>query len=394
MRLYATCDAGLEPTLAQELIELGIADAVPGSRGVAFGGDHNAVYRANLQSRVANRVLHVIGEPFEATQREALYDGIAAIDWDRYVAPGATIAVDVTTGASAMKHSAFVGQVVKDAVCDRLRSERGNRPSVDKENPDVPIAIRLVSDQVTVALDTSGARLHQRGYRTEAGPAPLRETLAAGILRLSGWRPGEPLLDPCCGAGTFVIEAAQIARGLQPGRARLMPGGRGFAFLKWRGHDPVAFERFVNELDERVSPRGPGLIVGSDVDGRVIEVAKRNARRAAVFHEIDFEARDLRAVSPRGEGGVVVINPPYGHRLGEVESLRPLYQALGDVLKQRFTGHTAYALVSDSDLAQALGLKPTARLVLHNGGIECRLMRFDLYAGTHRTFDGPDQRGA
>lgn len=386
MKLFATCDRGLEPVLAEELEALGLRGVRAASRGAEFDAEQTALWTANVCSRIASRVLEPLVEG-PAPSRRALYDLVAAVPWTRYVGRGQTIAVDAVVAGSAVDNSVFVAQVVKDAVCDRLRADTGGRPSVDRERPDVPIHVRLVGDFAMVALDTSGERLHLRGWRTEAGDAPLRETLAAALLRLTGYDGTQPLLDPFCGSGTFLVEAAQTARGVHPGRARLAPGGAGFAFLRARAHDPSAFALWLAGRDGEARARaGIALppIVGGDADARVLERARRNATRAGVADDVRVVRRDALDAEPVGVGTLVVTNPPYGDRMGELGALGDLYAAFGDALKRRFAGSTAWLLVGHRDHLARLRLNPQRRVEVYNGPIECRFVRIDLYDGSLR----------
>jgi len=386
VKLFATCDRGLEPVLAEELEALGLRGVRAASRGAEFDAEQTALWTANVCSRIASRVLEPLVEG-PAPSRRALYDLVAAVPWTRYVGRGQTIAVDAVVAGSAVDNSVFVAQVGKDAVCDRLRADTGGRPSVDRERPDVPIHVRLVGDFAMVALDTSGERLHLRGWRTEAGDAPLRETLAAALLRLTGYDGTQPLLDPFCGSGTFLVEAAQTARGVHPGRARLAPGGAGFAFLRARAHDPSAFALWLAGRDGEARARaGIALppIVGGDADARVLERARRNATRAGVADDVRVVRRDALDAEPVGVGTLVVTNPPYGDRMGELGALGDLYAAFGDALKRRFAGSTAWLLVGHRDHLARLRLNPQRRVEVYNGPIECRFVRIDLYDGSLR----------
>jgi len=386
VKLFATCDRGLEPVLAEELEALGLRGVRAASRGAEFDAEQTALWTANVCSRIASRVLEPLVEG-PAPSRRALYDLVAAVPWTRHVGRGQTIAVDAVVAGSAVDNSVFVAQVVKDAVCDRLRADTGGRPSVDRERPDVPIHVRLVGDFAMVALDTSGERLHLRGWRTEAGDAPLRETLAAALLRLTGYDGTQPLLDPFCGSGTFLVEAAQTARGVHPGRARLAPGGAGFAFLRARAHDPSAFALWLAGRDGEARARaGIALppIVGGDADARVLERARRNATRAGVADDVRVVRRDALDAEPVGVGTLVVTNPPYGDRMGELGALGDLYAAFGDALKRRFAGSTAWLLVGHRDHLARLRLNPQRRVEVYNGPIECRFVRIDLYDGSLR----------
>lgn len=371
--LYVTCDHGLEGVLADELTAAGATEVKAGHRGVTCLGDRRTMWRINLTSRVANRVLLPIAE-FPARDRDQLYAGVKRINWPDWMEVRQTLAVDATSHESGMVHTGFVAQCVKDAVCDRFRLKGGRRPSVDRRSPDVRINVHLDRDHCTLSLDSSGERLHRRGYRTEAGEAPLRETLAAGILKLSGWDPRRPLVDPMCGAGTFLIEAALIARDIAPGLLRV--GNIGFGFERWMDHDPVGFAAVTADVRARVRPKAPAPIVGGDVDLDVLRAAAENAQRAGVAADITVQVVELDALEPPRGPGTVVVNPPYGERL-QPDDLPALYKRLGHTLKTRYTGWTAWVLVAEKTPAH-IGLRADKKLTLRNGPIPCELRAYPL----------------
>ena len=367
--LYATCDAGLEHLLAAEL---GVyAESVtPGHRGVAFHGDRLALWRANVESRVANRVLVPVAE-FPARDRRALYEGAKRVKWHGWFGTSQTIAVDASIHQSAFQHSGFVAQVVKDGVCDRFRAEVDRRPSVDRKHPDVRINLRVDGDACTLSIDSSGERLHRRGYRVEGGEAPVKETLAAGILAIANWRGDQTLLDPMCGSGTFLIEAALIASRTAPGLVRLRRGDYGFR--SWFGHRADQFERYLEKLRARILPLASGRVFGSDVDPEVIAMAQVNVERAGFADAVELLTVDVaqRQVPPGVSPGVVVTNPPYGERMkGDLEAL-----------KRRFSGYTAHVLVGESAPIKRIGLKTSRKTRLHNGPLPCTLARYRLFSG-------------
>ncbi len=384
--MYATCESGLEDVLAGELSVQGATEVETGLRGVSFRGDREVMWRANVWSRTANRVLLRLAS-FRVRGRDDLYGAVAALPWSRWLDPIATIAVD-TTGGGGRRVIArqLANQVVKDAICDRLRQETGRRPSVDRFDPDVPFNLLLHGHEATLSLDTSGRRLHRRGYRTEAGTAPLKETLAAGMLLLAGYDGTQPLIDPLCGSGTIAIEAALIARGIAPGLLRL--GTDGFAFQRWREYDSTAFEAFAADQRSCALEAAPAPIHGRDIDRRLVAVAARNARRASVGDDIDFDRRDVASATAPGKRALLVSNPPYGERLSA--DLDALYRAIGDTMKRELAGGSAWLLVADKGLAGKVGLKPARRIPLFNGRIECRLLRFDLWEGRRDRVQQPD----
>lgn len=387
--LFATTAKGLEEVLAGEIRRLGLrVDSVhPG--GVAFGGDREACYRANLWLRTANRVLVPMAR-FRASTAEELYRGVRELSWERWIPPDRTFAVVANARATpGLAHSGFVALKAKDAIADAVRAASGGRrPSVAAKDPDVRVDVHLSRGECVVSLDSTGsAGLHQRRYRLEGGCAPLRETLAAGLVELTGWdasgRRG-PLFDPMCGSGTIAIEAALKSAGRAPGRLRGGPGGPGFGFQRWPEYDARLWDRLLREADAMaVGGAGSRMCVrGSDSSAEAVRAARENAERAGVWGSgvLEFEQADLFETEPAaGPPGVLVFNPPYGERLGEGERLRDLYRRIGDRLKRRWRGWTAWMLVGNRELIKSVGLRPSRRIVLFNGPIECRLLRFDLY---------------
>ncbi|MDX2169195.1 MAG: THUMP domain-containing protein [Deltaproteobacteria bacterium] len=379
MRFFATCAKGLEPLVADELVSCGATWLEPTRAGVAFEGELEVAYRAVLWSRVASRVLLPLAS-FAAATPAALYDGVAAIDWTAHVAPKRTIAVDATTTQSAIAHSHYAALKTKDAIVDRLRARRGARPDVDVERPDVRMNVHLQRDRATVSLDLSGSAQHQRGYRGRGAPAPLKESLAAAVLLLADWparaAARQPLMDPMCGSGTLALEAAMIAADVAPGLRRAHLGCVG-----WAGHDAALWQRLRHEADERGRAAGKrrAAIIGCDADGGAIRAAESSAQRAGLAGRVRFSRTPLAdCAPPAGAAGVVVTNPPYGVRLGDEGALAPLYAQLGDVLRRRFLGWTAFVLTGSAPLAKQIGLRPARRTPLWNGAIECRLLEFPI----------------
>lgn len=409
---FAPCPRGLEAALAAELAQIAARHAiapydagaqVPG--GVHFRGAWAAGMAANLHSRIASRVLLKIAHrPYRNEQD--VYALALEQPWERWFASTQTLRVDITAIKSPLKSLEFATLRVKDAICDRLREKTGARPSIDTAQPDVRVFAFLTAGDCTLYLDTSGEPLFKRGWRLDKGAAPLRENLAAGILRLAGWTPGTPLYDPMCGSGTFVAEAAQIALGVAPGVERR------FGFEKLKQYDITAWQTLkVAAMDAKRAARGKRddlLIFGSDISGDMLEKARANLERAGVpslwLKQID--ARNM--TPPAAAPGVIVTNPPYGERIevrgrgprGDVretgknrggdEAFRrthadspdsEFFRALGDALKQRFAGWQAFMLSSDRTLPGQLRLRESAKTPLFNGALECRLFRFDLIAG-------------
>ncbi|HET6633064.1 MAG TPA: bifunctional 23S rRNA (guanine(2069)-N(7))-methyltransferase RlmK/23S rRNA (guanine(2445)-N(2))-methyltransferase RlmL [Rhodanobacteraceae bacterium] len=381
-RWFATCAKGLEYLLRDELAALGAAEVHEARAGVHFEGALEIAYRACLESRLAGRILLPLAE-FAAPDDAALYAGVAAIDWAEQMAPTATLAVDAVCTQSAIQHSRFAAQRVKDAIVDQFRERAGTRPDVDLEQPDLRLNLHLKRDQATLSVDLAGQPLHRRGWRTAAGAAPLKEDLAAAILLRAGWpaihAAGGRLVDPMCGAGTLLIEGALMAAGVAPGLHREY-----FGLLGWRGHDDALWQRLRSEARERADAGLRALkplFFGSDVDAEVLGAARHNAQAAGVAGFMQLTRREAGQVTaPEGETrGLVVCNPPYGERLGARESLPPLYRALGQVLRQHFANwQAAIITAAEGDLGHALGLRAHKHYQLFNGAIECVLLLFDL----------------
>jgi putative N6-adenine-specific DNA methylase len=376
--LTATCARGLEKVLADELRSLD-ADAVAPDRGsVLFSGDLRTVYDTNLRLRTAMRVLVPLVRG-EVKSRGSLYELAASVAWEEVIADGQTFAVEVVGRHRSFRNTTFAGQVVKDGLVDRLRAKRGRRPDVDRDQPDIRIHLRLVEKGAsTLSLDSSGEPLSHRGYRPRGGPAPLAETLAAGILLLAGYDGSEPLLDPMCGTGTFAVEAALIATRTPPGLHRE------FAFERWGVHDRLAFGEIQHEASHGHRD-APQPIIARDRAERSVRSTQRNLKAAWMDSWVEVEQRDaLDLVLPWGSGGVIVANPPYGKRVSDVERLFGLYRRFGDSLKKQATGATAWILAGEPRLAKVIGLKPSRRIPLFNGPIECRLLKFEMYEGTKK----------
>jgi putative N6-adenine-specific DNA methylase len=375
---FAPCPRGLEAALGDELTALGAHDVAPAEGGVAFAGPLELAYRANLESRLASRILWRVAHAPYRNERD-LYEFAGSIAWESHFAVGRTLRVDVAATRSPLASLEFATLRVKDAVCDRFRAVAGSRPSVAKQRPDVRVHAFLTERDATLYLDTSGEALFKRGYRRDAETAPLRENLAAGLLALAGWTPGTPLLDPMCGGGTIAIEAALIAADRAPGLARTF----GFQKLAW--YDGPTWQRIRQRARDRVraAPERP-LVVASDVDAHAVERARGNLAAAGVAGFVRVEVADVLARQAPAATGTLVANPPYGVRLADDAALAAFYPKLGDALKQRFAGWTAYLLSGDPRLPKLIGLHPSRRTPLWNGALECRLYRFEIVAGAHR----------
>ena len=389
--LYATCDAAGEEALAHELVKLRCKEVSPAHRGVYFFGGEEELWRVNIYSRLANRILIPLVE-FKAKDRAALYASCMEIRWDWWVHTSQTISVDASSHKSELQHTHFIAQVVKDAVVDSLRERFEERPSVDTQNPDLPINARLSEDMCTISLDASGARLHRRGYREDGGPAPLKETLASLLNHLIKWRPNEPMIDLTCGSGTLIIEAALRAMMVPPGQARLE--AEGFAFQRWRSHAKHKFEAW--RLNAPKPNPLPAHFWGSDLVDKQINRAMANATKAGVdptqihWQRGDFNETAVLAsnwlnhlhssTKEEERRAVLLMNLPYGERLNSdhAESVK-LFRDLGAQLKRYFVGCEAWLLVSDESPWREIGLKPSSQTALRNGSIPVKLVQFKLY---------------
>lgn len=366
--LFATAARGTEGAVRDELRDLGFRGVRADRGGVHFGRSLDEGYRACLELRTALRVLYRLSS-FDAPTGEALYEGVAAIDWSPWITPSHTLAVRAVSHGSALTHSQFVAQKTKDAIVDQLRARLGTRPSVDLDDPDVTLFVHLARDRATVYLDVSGGSLHRRGWRARAGEAPIKESLAAAILRLSGWDRRRPLLDPLCGSGTIAIEAALWSRSIAPGLSR-----ERFGFERWACHDEATARRAA-ELREQVEAKiTPGVtaIRGSDVDADAIALACDNAVAAGV--RVDFQRGSVRDLVAEGEPGMVVTNPPYGERIGATDEL---YRDMAKAFI-RMRGWRVAILAGTPAIGRAMRRRPDMEHTVFNGDIECRLLVYDM----------------
>lgn len=380
LNFFATTPKGLELLLVDELRALGAKTAAEKLAGVVFTGDLSLAYQACLWSRLANRILLSLQQVPAKTPQE-LYAGIQTISWGDHIHPDKTLAVHCVCSQSDITHSLFAAQKIKDAIVDQLREQFGVRPNVSRERPDISIYVYLHRNIASIYLDLSGESLHKRGYRLASGAAPLKENLAAAILLRAGWpklaKEGASLLDPMCGSGTLLIEAAMMAGDIAPGLERDY-----FGFVGWNQHQPALFEKALTEAKVR---RLQGIktlpsMVGYDHDASAIKMAFENIERAHMQGHIHVEKRDLSLFVPKPntQPGLVVVNPPYGERLGDMEALKPLYTLLGDRLKQAFTGWKAAVFTGNPELGKQMGLRAKHYYSLFNGALACQLLLFDV----------------
>jgi 23S rRNA (guanine2445-N2)-methyltransferase / 23S rRNA (guanine2069-N7)-methyltransferase len=389
LEFLASAPRGLGDLLGRELAACGAQELRERAAGVAFSGTLEAAYRACLWSRVANRVFLTLAE-FQARDAGELHAAVQRIDWPAQLATGATLACDFSGRHPSITHTHYGALKLKDGIVDAMRQATGARPDVAPERPDVRVHAHAHGTRVTVALDLSGDSLHRRGYRSAAGEAPLKENVAAGVLLRAGWqelaRQGAEFLDPLCGSGTLPIEAALIAADRAPGLTRAY-----FGFLGWRGHDAALWERLRREALARArdGESTPAVVRGADRDEHAIGVARDNAARAGVAEGVRFEVAPLAAAVPLADAatarpGLLCTNPPYGVRLGDREAARGVYRELGEVLRRHFTGWQAAVLTGSPELGAELGLRAHRTHTLWNGGIECRLLRIRVEAGSVR----------
>jgi len=374
---FAPCPRGLESALAEELSALGAQSLDVTHGGVGFAGDWALCYRANLESRLATRILWRVGHGFYRSEDD-IYRLTNGLGWERWFSPAETLRVQVTARRSPLKSLEFVTLRIKDGVCDRFRAKSGHRPSIDTAHPDVRVHAFLTRDAVTLYLDTSGEPLYKRGFKHAAVEAPLKENLAAGILQLTGWAPGEALVDPMCGSGTFLIEAAQMALDVAPGL------GRRFGFEKLRKFDAKRWEQLKQRAQARARSPRPLAIVGGDVAPDQLRRARINLEAAGLADCVQLVERDILDLEPPADSGVLVTNPPYGVRIGETEALAELYPRIGDALKAHWAGWRCFFLSADPALPKSFGLKAGRKTPLFNGALECRLFEYRMFSGTER----------
>ncbi|MNK06259.1 Ribosomal RNA large subunit methyltransferase K/L [compost metagenome] len=370
---FASTARGLVDPLEAELKAMGMKTTDKTAGGVYFETNWEGCYKANLNSFLASRILKPILD-FTAYQPEELYTQILRHDYTKYIRPNQTISIDVTLKDSMMRDQRFVAMKIKDAVVDQFRDKFGVRPDVDNYNPSLRIVVRAVKNQFNVSIDTSGDSLFMRGYRKDVGEAPLKENLAAGLIKLSEWDGQSPLIDFMCGSGTFLIEAAMMAKKIAPGINR-----KGFAFMNWLGYDETAWEKVVNEAMDQEIEELPFKFYGYDIDSRVLKAAKENAKSAGVDDAIEFKRESVSTVEPPVEKGLLIVNPPYGARIGDEDNLRDVYRDLGFTLKHRFKGWDCWILSGNKELIGDLKLKSTRKHFVFNGNIECRFLKYSMF---------------
>ncbi len=370
---FATTARGLETVAASELETLGAVDIRPDFTGVHFSGDKALMYRVNLWARTIFRVLMPIAE-FRCLDRQMLFREVERISWEDYLKPQNTLAVKCTGSNEKLNHTHFTALQVKDAIALRQKKQFGRRSTVDTNNPDLLVNAHIKDDRCIVSLDSSANSLHRRGYRLAVGSAPLKETLAAALLDMAEYDPDLPFLDPLCGSGTLPVEAALKALNIAPGLLR-----EKFGFTTWQDFDESLWNRLLEEAKNSQLSELKAPIYASDRNYNVLDQGISNAKLCGVADKIKFTKTELSEIEAPAEKGILICNPPYGERLGEVEDLGEFYKLLGDIFKQRFKGWTAYILTGNRELMKKVGLRTSRRLHVYNGSIECTFLKYELY---------------
>ena len=368
---------GLENILAEELTQLGANNIQIGRRMVSFTGDQEMLYRANIQLHTAIRILKPIAH-FKALSAEDMYDEVKKIDWSRYIGEGKTFSVDSVVYSEEFRNSRFVTYKVKDAIVDQFRENTGTRPNISVSNPDIRLNIHIAEDNATLSLDSSGESLHRRGYRQENVEAPLNEVLAAGMILMTGWRGETDFIDPMCGSGTLLIEAALIARNISPGVFR-----KEYAFERWADFDSELFDKVYN--DDSQERDFQHHIYGYDIDTKAVNTASLNIRAAGLSKDITVTQQDFKDFVKPKEKAIIVTNPPYGERIS-TPNLLGTYKMIGERLKHAFGGNTAWILSYREECFEQIGLKPSIKIPLYNGSLECEFRKYTMFEGKMKEF--------
>lgn len=376
-QMLAKTFKGLEEVLAGELIKLGADNVQIERRAVSFTGDKRLLYSANLWLRTASRVLCPIAV-FRAKDADTIYEEVKKINWNKYMSADTSFAIDTTVYSETFKHSRYITYRVKDAIVDFFKEQSGKRPNVRVDGADLMINVHISHEMVTVSLDSSGESLHKRGWRTDTTAAPINEALAAGLLMLAGWRGQTDFVDPMCGSGTFLIEAAMIALNIPPGIYR-----QGFAFEKWSDFDKDLFEELYN--DDTHEYEFKHHIYGSDAAFYAIRAAEKNVKSAGLGKYITLHQCRMQDLKPMSEKCLVVANPPYGERLDNSDIMQ-LYEQIGTALKHRFAGSTAWLISSNVDALKRVGLKPSKKMKMLNGELECQFVQYELFSGERKQY--------
>lgn len=375
--LLAKTFKGLEPILAKELIDLGADDVKIERRAVSFTGNQELLYKANLHLRTASRILKPIAR-FRANNHDQIYEEVKKIDWGSIMNLKSTFSIDTTAFSDEIRHSQFATYRTKDAIADWFSERYNKRPSVSVTNPDICINLHIAQDYCTLSLDSSGESLHKRGWRVAQNDAPINEALAAGMLLLAGWNGQSDFVDPMCGSGTLLIEAAMIALNIPPGIYR-----SSFAFERWNDFDEELFDRLYN--DDSHEKEFHHCLYGSDRSSRAIRIAEENVRSAGLSKYIKLKTASIQTLVPPTKDCLIVTNPPYGERI-VADDMMSLYEEIGRALKHNFAGSTAWVISSQDAFLNKMGLKPTTKIKLLNGKLDCTFCRYDLFKGKRNDF--------
>lgn len=375
--LIAKTFMGLEPILAKELTELGANNVQIGRRMVSFSGDKEMMYRANFQLHTAIRILKPI-KHFKAGSAEDVYNAVKNLQWEKIIAAGKTFSVDSVVYSEEFRNSRFVTYKVKDAIVDYFREKTGDRPNISVSNPDIRLNIHIAEDRATLSLDSSGESLHRRGYRQESVEAPLNEVLAAGMILMTGWHGETDFIDPMCGSGTLPIEAALIAHNMSPGIFR-----KEFAFEKWEDYDADLFDSIYN--DDSREREFDHHIYGYDIDMKAVNTARLNVRAAGLTKDITIENADFKDFKQPAAKSIIVTNPPYGERIS-TPNLLGTYKMIGERLKHAFVGNEAWVLSYREECFEQIGLKPSIKIPVFNGSLECEFRKYSIFDGKMNTF--------
>jgi putative N6-adenine-specific DNA methylase len=367
---------GIETVLADELGELGAANIKLLNRAVSFTGDKRMLYRTNFHLRTALKILVPVHET-ELRDENQLYEYVRSISWEKYMGVDDTLAVEVALKSDLYTHSQFVAQKIKDAVVDQFRDKYGRRPSVDLDSPNLRINAYIRNKTITLSIDSSGDPLYRRGYRFRQGPAPLNEVLAAGLIKLTGWNGLVPFVDFMCGSGTIPIEAAMLASKIPPGAL-----GRPYGFQKWKDYEKEIFNEVAREKNW-FAKSADAPVYASDISSEALKLSMGHAKNARVENRIHFQTCDFKDYIPPAQPGLVLINPPYGERIIP-ENINALYTQIGDKLKKNFEGYTAWIFSGNPEAFKHVGLKPSKKIPLFNGQLECRLLCYSLYPGSKK----------
>ena len=375
---FASCPRGLEDILHEELLSINACDLKKVDGGILFTGNNEVLYRANISSRIATRIMYLVKKGTYENE-EDIFKSALNVNWDLLFDVKKTIKVSSTAIKCPLKSVDFMTLRIKDAICDFFRKKFGKRPNVEVREPDIKIHLFLERNSFSLYIDASGKPLYQRGFRVGSVDAPIKENLAAGIIKLSGWEPGQAFLDPMCGSGTFLLEAALIATNQAPGLKR------DFGFMAWKNFDKVLFNDIKKSYQNAIIHKDFLRIYGSDKDLRAIRVSKKNLVLAGFEDCIQLACKQFNEIKPPLDGGVLVTNPPYGERIGENEDLDNAYPDWARTLKQSFAGWSTYFLTNDFRMPKLMRLAPSKKTPLFNGALDCRLFEIKMVAGSNRT---------